>query len=99
MAKAKKKRYQLLRDVVLGALVFIMLAVISGGIAQAAVVFMLTGIVGDTNIVVPVWGMVALYMGVLSLISLTYYIDRELELQHLKKLEAVNKLPRRRYGL
>lgn len=98
MAKVKKKRYQLLRNIVLGALVFILLANIAGGLAQATIIFMLTGIIGGTNIVVPVWGMVTLYMGLVCLLALTYYIDRELESQHLKKLEAANKLPRRRYG-
>ena len=91
MARAKKKRYQLLRNVVLGALVFIMLGMILGGIAQATIVFMLTGIISGTTIVIPVWGMLALYMSIIAGVSLTYYIDRELEYRYAQKIKTSGK--------
>ena len=91
MARAKKKRYQILRNVVLGTLVFIMLGMILGGIAQATIVFMLTGIISGTTIVVPVWGMLALYMSIIAGISLTYYIDRELEYRYAQKIKTSGK--------
>lgn len=99
MARAKKKQYQVLRNVVLGTLVFIMLGMMVGGLAQAVLIFMLTGIVEGTPIVVPIWGMLTIYMSIIAFICLTYYIDRELEQQHLKRLQAPSKLPRRRYSL
>lgn len=98
MARPRKIRYQKLRNFVLGALVFIMLGMIIGGLAQAIIVFMLTGIISGTNIVVPVWGMVVLYMSIAAFVGLTYHIDRELENHYLQKLNAQRRLPRRRYS-
>lgn len=91
MARAKQKRYQLLRNVVLGTLVFIMLGMILGGIAQATIVFMLTGIISGTTIVVPVWGMLAIYLAIVAGVSLTYYIDRELEYRYVQKIKTSGK--------
>ena len=91
MARTKKKRYQLLRNVVLGTLVFIMLGMILGGIAQATIVFMLTGIISGTTIVVPVWGMLAIYLTIVAGVSLTYYIDRELEYRYVQKIKTSGK--------
>lgn len=99
MARAKKVRYQLLRNAVLGTLLFIMLGMIVGGLAQATLIFMLTGIISGTTVVVPVWGMAVIYTSILAVIGLTYYIDRELETQHLQKLQNRSKLPHRRFGL
>ncbi len=75
MAQAKKKRHQLLRNVALGALVFIMAGALLGSIIQAILVFMLTGIISGTTIVVPVWGMIVVYLFIVMGFSLVYYLD------------------------
>lgn len=98
MARARKKRFQLLRTIVLGALVFIITGMIAGGIAQSVLIFMLTGYITGTTIIVPVWGMFALYLGIIAFIGLTYYLDHELEQHYLRKHQASRKLPRRRYS-
>lgn len=86
MACAKKRRFQLIRNLVLGALVFSMLGMLIGGLAQSVIIFMLTGIVIGTPIVVPVWGMFALYVSICGFILLTYRIDRDLEKRYTESL-------------
>lgn len=98
MARARKNRHQLLRNVVLGALVFMMLGMIAGSLAQNILIFMLTGYIAGTDYVVPVWGMYCLYGGIVAFIAFTYAVDKELEQHYVKKIRTTGKLPRRRYG-
>lgn len=98
MARARKKRYQILRNLVLGALIFIMLGMIAGSVAQNILIFMLTGYIMGTDYSVPVWGMYCIYSGVVAFIVLTYVTDKELESYYVKKIRTTGKLPRRRYG-
>ena len=88
MSRTKKRRFQVLRNVVLGTLVFLMLAMLIGGLAERVIVFMLTGIIDGTTYVVPVWGMYCIYSGIIVFLLFTYYIDRELENHHLKQLTS-----------
>lgn len=97
MARRRKVRYQAIRNIVLGALVFIMLSAIVGSLTQTLIVFMLTGRIPGTVFVIPVWGMFMLYTSILGSVALTYYADRELE-KKLKEKPKNNQLPRRRYG-
>lgn len=96
MARKRKVRYQLLRNIVLGAVILIMLGALIGGAAQSVVIFMLTGRIDGTPFVVPVWGMFALYFGVAGFIGLLHFVDRELENQYRQK--PAGRLPSRRYG-
>lgn len=98
MARARKNRYQPLRNVVLGALVFLTLGAIVGGLAQNILIFMLTGYIVGTEYSVPVWGMYCIYGSVVAFIALTYVADKELENYYLKKIRSTGKLPRRRYS-
>lgn len=99
MARTRKKRYQLLRNVVLGALIVMMLAMIVGAMAHAIMIFMLTGIISGTTIVVPVWGMATLYISIVVLVGLSHYLDRALKNQYLRQFNGKTTLPRRRFGL
>jgi hypothetical protein len=98
MARTRKKKHQLLSNLVLGTLVFMMLGMIAGGLAQSILIFMLTGYITGTDYVVPVWGMFCLYGGIAAFLVLTYAIDKELENKYVKKIRTTGKLPRRRYS-
>ena len=98
MARPRKNRYHALRNIVLGTLVFMMLGMITGSIAQNILIFMLTGYIAGTDYVVPVWGMYCLYGGIAAFITFTYAVDKELEHHYVKKIRANDKLPRRRYS-
>lgn len=98
MTRTRKKKHQLLSTVVLGTVVFMMLGMIAGGLAQNILIFMLTGYIAGTEYVVPVWGMFCLYGGIVAFLIMTYAVDKELENKYVKKIRAGGKLPRRRYG-
>lgn len=68
MSRVKKTPHQFLRNVVTGSLVAVVVVAIGGGIMKNVLVFMLTGIVEGTSIVVPVGGMFALYAIILAFI-------------------------------
>lgn len=94
MARRRKIRYQLLRNIVLGALVIVLLGAIISSLAQGIIVFMLTGRIPGTLFVVPVWGMFLLYTSILGGVTLVHYLGRP-----PKKPTTPNyRLPRRRYG-
>lgn len=57
-----------MRNIVTGSLVAVVVVAIGGGIMKNVLVFMLTGIIEGTGVVVPVWGMFTLYAGILTLI-------------------------------
>lgn len=76
MARVRKKRYQLLRNVVLGALVFLMASILILGLLQGLIVFMLTGNIAGTPLTVPTWGMVLLYVGVAGMLLIGRLDDR-----------------------
>ncbi len=97
MAKSRKNKYTGLHNIILGALVFVTLGILVGGLAQAILVFMLTGLISGTTYVVPVWGMFTIYAGIAGFILLTYLVDYELEARFTKKHQA-SRLPRRRYS-
>lgn len=98
MARTRKKKHQLLSTLVLGTLVFMMLGMIAGGLAQNILIFMLTGYIAGTEYIVPVWGMFCLYGGIVAFLVLTYAIDKELENKYVKKIRTNGKLPRRRFS-
>ena len=68
MRRVKKTPHQFLRNVVTGSLVAVVVVAIGGGIMKNVLVFMLTGIVEGTTVVVPVGGMFTLYAIILTLI-------------------------------
>lgn len=97
MARRRKNKHNQLSNIVLGALVFITLGMIAGGLAQNILIFMLTGYIMGTDYVVPVWGMFIIYGGIIAAFALTYAVDKELESIYVKKTKS-RKLPRRRYS-
>ncbi len=68
MRRVKKTPHQFLRNIVTSSLVAVVVVAIGGGIMQNVFIFMLTGIIEGTGIVVPVGGMFALYASILTLI-------------------------------
>ena len=80
MARVRKKRYQALRTVVLGTTVLFVLSTLLGSLAEAIFIFMLTGIVAGTSVVVPVWGVLAIYAGIAAATAVTYTVSRQARL-------------------
>lgn len=78
MGRIKKTPHQFLRNVVTGSLVAVVVVAICGGIMKHLLIFMLTGIIEGTGIVVPVAGMFALYATILLLVVgdrlITYFM-------------------------
>lgn len=97
MARAYKRRFQFLRNAILAALLSTMAGMVLGGVAEKIAIFMLTGIISGTPYTVPVWGMFALYSGVIIVFLLSYLVDRELERKHLNRIQQ-RQLPKRRYS-
>lgn len=98
MARRRKNKHNLLRNIVLSTLVFMTLGMIAGSLAQNILIFMLTGYITGTDYVIPVWGMFCIYGGIAAVLALTYAIDMEPEPQAAKKARLKGKAPRRRYS-
>lgn len=93
MARARKTRYQFLRTVVLGMVVFVVLGALIGSFIQAALIFMLTGIISGTQVVIPVWGMALIYAGIIGGPTVWYLIDHPLP-GHSDEQAATSQLAR-----
>lgn len=89
MRRIKKTPHQFLRNVVTGSLVAIVVVALMGGIMQNVLIFMLTGIIEGTGVVVPVWGMFALYASILTL-----FVGDRLVTYFLTPVETKPKTPR-----
>ncbi len=106
MATIKRAKYQFLRNLVTGSLVTIVLVALIGGLMKNILIFMLTGIIEGTSIVVPVWGMYLIYAGIFLVIIADMYLEYRLENRHIKTIRVINptpvlparQLPRRRYS-
>lgn len=84
-----------MHNLVLMCLVSLLVGFAVVSMAQDIMMFMLTGRISSTDIVVPVWGMYALYGGIACIVLLSYLISYELDARYRKQRAA---LPRRRYG-
>lgn len=98
MRRVKKTPHQFLRNIVTGSLVAITAVVIGGGILQNVMLFMLSGMIAGTGIVIPVGGMFTLYVSIFLLFVgdrvITYFFT---PIDSKPKVRRASSTTRRRY--
>ncbi len=54
----------------------VVLVTLVGSLTEALLIFMLTGIISGTSVVVPVWGVLAIYAGIIGAFAVNFAANR-----------------------